>query len=153
MFKKSVVVGTNSICARCIMLKKLTQNVILSGAKNLFLLFVLTTAYCLLPTARLYSAEDIKAKLSDSAGVSKFAVQDSNAANVVTIGSDGKTVITGTMTVAGNVGIGTTGPSQLLDVQGIANINEVRSGVIRDNTGVGVTYKNSGGSIIRRWYW
>ena len=82
-----------------------------------------------------FSAEDVEIKLHSTGGASKCIVQDMDAKTVTSFDSAGNIVTNGTTTIAGsgfsvggstfvvkagNIGIGTTSPATLLDVNGAA---------------------------------
>jgi len=79
------------------------------------LTFLLPTPYFSLPVCY---AEDAEVKLNSNDGSTGFIIQNQLGAPIYRTGSDGATVITGSATVNGNVGIGTTSSGQPLSVNG-----------------------------------
>jgi len=110
----------------------------------------------------LYAADDIRAKLNDASGVSKFAICDSGDVSVATIDSDGNIVLVGTVAVQGNafsVGTSTfviTGGNVSIGVAPTTAKLEVRSSdtqnyslAVGTSTIYSLTVSTSGNVIIR----
>ena len=126
----------------------LLNNVVIRLMRTIGLALVFSLVACCLSLVTCY-ADDAEVKLNSNDGSTGFIIQNQAGSTVFRAGSDGSAVITGTATVNGRLGIGTTDiswplsvrlNSDIIGINWVQNLNLTRSAGTSNAVGTGLLF-------------